>query len=157
MSGKEDDMKVIFIEDVPNVARAGEIKDVAAGYGRNYLIPRKLAAMAGPQSINEARAQMEKRVRERAETESEMKQLAAKINGKELVVTAKTGGNEKLYGSVTAEDIAAGLEKTFGVVVDKRKIELPESIRQVGSYDVNIRLGADIVPTVKVTVKDQET
>jgi large subunit ribosomal protein L9 len=157
MCGKEGDMKVIFIEDVPNVARAGDIKDVADGYGRNFLIPRKLASAAGSQSINEARAQMEKRVRQRAQTESEMKQLAAEIDGKELVVTAKTGGKEKLYGSVTAEDIAAGLEKTFGIVVDKRKIEIPESIRQVGSYDVPIRLGADIVPTLKVTVKEQET
>jgi large subunit ribosomal protein L9 len=150
-------MKVIFIEDVPNVARAGDIKDVADGYGRNYLIPRGLASPAGPQSINEARAQMEKRVRQRAATESEMKQLADEIDGKELIVMAKTGGKEKLYGSVTPEDIAAGLEQTFGVVVDKRKIELPESIRQVGSYDVAIRLGADIVPTLKVTVKEQET
>ncbi len=157
MCGKEDEMKVIFVEDVPNVARAGEIKDVADGYGRNFLIPRGLASMAGPRSINEARAQVEKRARRRAETESEMKQLAAEIEGKELILTAKTGGKEKLYGSVTAEDIAAGLEKTFGVVVDKRKIEVPESIRQVGSYEVTVRLAAEIMPTVKVTVKEQET
>jgi large subunit ribosomal protein L9 len=157
MCGKEDEMKVIFIEDVPNVARAGDIKDVADGYGRNFLIPRGLASPAGAQSVNEARAQMEKRVRQRAETESEMKLLAAEIDGKELVVTAKTGGKEKLYGSVTAEDIAAGLEKSFGVIVDKRKIELPESIRQVGSYDVVVRLSGDIAPTLKVTVKEQES
>ena len=150
-------MKVIFIEDVPNVARAGEIKDVSDGYGRNFLIPKKLAAVATTQSIEAAKKQMEKRARQRAETESEMRQLAAEIDGKEVVVTAKTGGREKLYGSVTSEDIAIALENTFAVLVDKRKIEIPDPIRQVGTHEVTIRLSTDITPTIKVTVKEQET
>ena len=150
-------MKVIFLEDVTNVARAGEIKDVTDGYGRNYLIPRKLAAIATTKSLANAKAQMEKRVREQAKTETEMKQLAEQLEGKEISVTAKTGGKEKLYGSVTPEDIAAGLQKAFGVIVDKRKIETGESIRQVGTYDVVIRLSSDIAPTIKVTVKEEET
>ena len=103
-------MKVIFIEDVPNVGRAGEIRDVADGYGRNYLIPKKLAAIASESAIGDARAQMEKRVREKAKTESELRQLAAQIDGKEVVVMAKTGGKDKLYGSVTSEDIAFALQ-----------------------------------------------
>lgn len=150
-------MKVIFIEDVPNVAKAGDIKDVADGYGKNFLIPKGLAAAATAQSINEAKKQMEKRARRRAETEAEMRQLAAEIDGKEVVVKAKTGGKEKLYGSVTSEDISAALEKSFAVIVDKRKIEIADPIRQVGTYDVAIRLGTDIVPMIKVTVKEQET
>ena len=150
-------MKVIFIEDVPNVAQAGDIKDVADGYGRNYLIPRKLAAVATARSIDDARAQGERRIRERAKTDSELKQLAAQLEGKEVVVTAKTGGKEKLYGSVTAEDIASRLHDTFGITVDKRKIEIAESIRQVGSYQVVLRLGTDIAATINLTVKEQET
>ena len=150
-------MKVIFIEDVPNVAKAGDIKDVADGYGKNFLIPKGLAAAATSQSINEAKKQMEKRAKRRAETEAELRQLAADIDGKEVVVMAKTGGKEKLYGSVTSEDISAGLEKSFAVIVDKRKIEIADPIRQVGTYDVAIRLATDIVPTIKVTVKEQET
>ena len=150
-------MKVIFIEDVPNIAKAGDIKDVTDGYGRNFLIPKKLAALATARSINEARAQMERKVRENAKTEVELKELAVQLEGKEVVVTAKTGGKEKLYGSVTAEDIASGLKETFGVVLDKRKIELPESIRQVGTYQVVLRLGTDIAATITVTVKEQET
>ena len=150
-------MKVIFIEDVPNVGRAGEIRDVADGYGRNYLIPKKLAAIASESAIGDARAQMEKRVREKAKTESELRQLAAQIDGKEVVVMAKTGGKDKLYGSVTSEDIAFALLEALDVTVDKRKIEMPESIRQVGSYDVTIRLGTDIAPSIKVTVKQQES
>jgi len=150
-------MKVIFIEDVPNVAKAGDIKDVADGYGKNFLIPKGLAAAATSQSINEAKKQMEKRAKRRAETEAELRQLAADIDGKEVVVMAKTGGKEKLYGSVTSEDISAGLEKSFAVIVDKRKIEIADPIRQVGTYDVAIRLATDIVPTIKGTVKEQET
>jgi large subunit ribosomal protein L9 len=145
-------MKVIFIEDVPNVAKAGEIKDVTDGYGRNFLIPRKLAAIATTRAIADAKAEMEKRVHERARTENEMKQLAEEINGKEVIVAAKTGGKEKLYGSVTAEDIATELQQTLGVVVDKRKIEIGESIRQVGTYDVVVRLAAEIAPIIKVIV-----
>ena len=150
-------MKVIFIEDVPNVARAGDIKDVADGYGRNFLIPKKFATVATSSSIEEAKKQMEKRARQRAETEAEMKQVAAEIGGKEVIVTAKTGGREKLYGSVTSEDIAAAIKKTFSIVVDKRKIEISDAIRQVGTYDVAIRLSSEIVPSIKVTVKEQET
>jgi large subunit ribosomal protein L9 len=150
-------MKVIFIEDVPNVGRAGEIRDVADGYGRNYLIPKKLAAIASESAIGDARAQMEKRVREKAKTESELRQLAAQIDGKEVVVMAKTGGKDKLYGSVTSEDIAFALLEALDVTVDKRKIEMSESIRQVGSYDVTIRLGTDIAPSIKVIVKQQES
>jgi len=149
-------MKVIFIEDVPNVAKAGDIKDVADGYGRNYLIRHKLAAIATAATINGAKAQMEKRIRERAKTESEFKELAAQLEGKEVVLTAKTGGKEKLYGSITAEDIASGLQSSFGVVVDKRKIEIPESIRQVGTFPVVLRLTAEITANINVTVKEEE-
>ena len=148
-------MKVIFVEDVPNVGRAGEIKDVADGYGRNFLIPKKLAAIATPKTMNEAKAHLEKRARLRAQTEAEMKELATMLEGTEVVITAKTGGKEKLYGSVTAEDIAAALEKNLGAVVDKRKIEIPESIREIGSYDVVLRLATEITATVKVTVKEE--
>jgi large subunit ribosomal protein L9 len=149
-------MRVIFIEDVPRVAKAGDIKDVADGYARHFLIPRKIAAPATARSMDDAKAQMEKRARERARTEAEMKSLAEQIEGKGIVITARTGGKEKLYGSVTAEDIASGIENDLGAVVDKRKIELAESIRQVGTYDVVVRLAADISATLKVTVKGQE-
>jgi large subunit ribosomal protein L9 len=150
-------MKVIFIEDVTNVAKAGDIKEVADGYARNFLIPKKMAAIATTRSIVDAKSQMEKRIRERAKTESEFKELAARLEGKEIVLTAKTGGKEKLYGSITAEDIATGLQSAFGVVVDKRKIEIPESIRQVGTFPVVLRLATDIAANINVTVKEQET
>lgn len=150
-------MRVIFIEDVPRVGKAGDIREVADGYASHYLIPKGLAAAATARSMSDAKAQVEKRARERAETEAEMKALAAQLEGTELVLEAKTGGKEKLYGSVTAEDISARLGRDLAVIVDKRKIELGESIRQLGTYDVVVRFTADIMATIKVTVKAQES
>ena len=149
-------MKVIFLEDVPKVAKAGDIKEVADGYGRNFLIPRKLAVQATPAAVSSWKTQLGKSVRTQAETEPELQELAGKLDGQEVVLSALTGGKERLYGSVTAADIAVELERTTGFVVDKRKIELPESIRQVGSYEVVIRLGKDITPKIKVTVTEKE-
>ena len=149
-------MKVVFLEDVPKVAKAGDTKEVADGYGRNFLIPRKLAVQATPAAVSSWKTQLERRVHTQAETETELQELAGKLDGKEVVLSALTGGKERLYGSVTTADIAAELERTTGLVVDKRKIELPESIRQVGSYEVVIRLGKDITPRIKVTVTEKE-
>ena len=145
-------MKVVFLEDVPNAGRAGEIKDVADGYGRNFLIPRKLALLASSDVINTVEAQLAGRVRSLAQTEAEMLELANSLEGQEVVLEARTGGGERLYGAITAADIADRLESIIGVAVDKRKIELDEPIRQVGSYEVAIRLAKDIVPKINVTV-----
>jgi len=150
-------MKVIFLQDVPNVARAGEIKEVANGYGRNYLIPRKLALMATSKSIKALSAKIEVQARSQTQTEDELVEMANSLDGREIFVEARSGGKEQLYGSVTAADIAAELENATGLAVDKRKIELEESIRQIGSYEVNIRLAKDIVPKITVTVTEKST
>jgi large subunit ribosomal protein L9 len=150
-------MKVIFLEDVPNVGNAGQIKEVADGYGRNYLIPRKLAAPARPQDIKNVEAQIKARARQAARTEVEMKALAEILEGKEITLKARAGAQERLYGSITAADISAGLETGLKATVDKRKIELAEPIHQLGTYDVPIRLGKDILATVKVTVISDES
>ncbi|MFC1927998.1 50S ribosomal protein L9 [Chloroflexota bacterium] len=148
-------MKVIFLQDVPPVARAGEIKEVADGYGRNFLIPRKLALLAGSQAMNTVGVQLKMRARSQAKTEAELLELSNNLNGREIFVAARTGAKDRLYGSITTADIAAELESTTGFTVDKRKIELDEPIRQVGSYDVAIRLAKDIVPKIKVTVTEK--
>ncbi len=150
-------MKVIFTEDVPNVARAGDMKDVADGYARNYLIPRKLAILASPGAISAMAVKIEARVHSDAKTEGEMIELAKNIDGREIFIEAKSGGKEKLYGSVTATDIAEELEKATGMAVDKKKIKLPESIHQLGTYDVEIKLAKDIEPKIKVTITEKET
>ena len=148
-------MKVIFLQDVSNVGRAGEVKDVSDGYGRNFLIPRKLAILAKSGAIKTAEAQLVSRARIQAQTEAELGDIATHLDGVEVILTARAGTKDRLYGSITAADIAAELESSTGLVIDKRKIELDEPIRQVGSYEVPIRLGKDIVPKIKVTVSDE--
>ncbi|MDP3879006.1 MAG: 50S ribosomal protein L9 [Dehalococcoidales bacterium] len=150
-------MKVVFLQDVPGAARAGQVKEVADGYGRNFLIPRKLALLASAQAVKVAEEQFARRVRTQAQTEAELVELASQLDGKEINLQARAGSHDRLYGSITAADISAELEKATGVVVDKRKIELDESIHQVGSYEVAIRLGKDIVPRIKVTVSGESS
>ena len=149
-------MKVVFMEDVPNVGKAGQIKDVADGYGKNFLIPHKLAMPARAGDIKNVEAQIKARARIAAKSEAEMKALASELEGKEIIIKAKVGQQERLYGSITSADIAVGLESSLHAVVDKRKIELAEPIRQTGSYEVSIKLGKDIVTKIKVTVAAEE-
>jgi large subunit ribosomal protein L9 len=149
-------MKVIFLQDVPRVAKAGDIKEVASGYGRNFLIPQKLAMLAGPQAILLAEAQRRARVRQQAESEAEFQELARELDGREVTIQARVGARDHLYGSITNADIAAELESSVGLVVDKRKIELAEPIRELGSYEVAVKLAKEIVPKIRVTVIAQE-
>ena len=149
-------MKVVFLEDVPNVAEAGEMKEVADGYGRNFLIPRKLAVLADARAAGILEAQLKKRARLQAETEAEMRELAGQLEGKEVIIKARSGAKGQLYGSITNADIADELEKSAGLVVDKKKIELTEPVRKVGSYDIDIRLSGNIIPKIKLTIVEEE-
>ncbi len=148
-------MKVVFLQDVPNVARAGEIKEVANGYGRNFLIPRKLALLAKSEAINTVETQLKLKAHSQTQTEAGLVEVASQLDGREVILEARSGVKGRLYGSITAADIAAELESITGLAIDKRKIELDESIRQAGSYEVNIRLAKDIVPKIKVTVTEK--
>ncbi len=145
-------MKVIFLKDVPNVASAGEIKEVASGYGRNFLIPQKLALLVNPQAINLMATQRRVKARQQAESEAEFLELAQELDGRKITLEARVGDQDHLYGSITNADIAAELQDSAGLVVDKRKIELAEPIRQLGSYEIVIKLAKDIVPKIRVTV-----
>ncbi len=149
-------MKVVFLEDVPDVAETGEIKEVAAGYARNFLIPKKLAIMADARATHIVEVQLKKKARLQAETEAEMRELAKQLEGQKIALKARAGAKERLYGSITNADIAEELSKSAGLVVDKRKIELDEPIREVGSYEIAIRLTKDIIPKIKLTVKEEE-
>jgi len=148
-------MKVVFLQDVPNVGRAGQIKEVADGYGRNFLIPRKLALLARPEAIHGMEVRLAVKTRHEAQTEAELRELADQLNGREFTIVARTGGKDKLYGSITAADIADEIERATGLVVDKRKIELEGTIRQVGRYEVPIRFAKDIEPQITVVVAEQ--
>ncbi len=149
-------MKVVFIEDVPNVAEVGEIKDVADGYGRNYLIPRKLAVLADARATQIVETRKKRKARIEAETEAEMRELAKQLEGLDIVIKAKAGTKDRLYGSITNADIAEEVNKSAGLEIDKRKIELEKPIHEIGSYDIPIRLTKDIIPRVKLSVIEEE-
>jgi large subunit ribosomal protein L9 len=144
-------MQVILLEDLKGVGAKGATVNVKPGYGRNYLLPRKLAIHAGTKAANlyqelerQKQVQLEKlSVEARAE--------AARLNGVEVNIPAQANDEDTLFGSVTNGDVADALAKA-GHVVDKRKIELEDHIKQLGKYDVPVRILGDITATVRVWV-----
>lgn len=149
-------MKVVLTQDVPKLGRRGTVVEVADGYGRNYLLPRGLAVPAEAGILEDlakrekAQAAKEKRLEERARA------VAAGLEGRELVIKARAGEAGKLFGAVTAKEIAEGLARHFQVQVDKRKVELPGPIKALGSYPVTIRLHPQISATITVKVTGEE-
>ena len=146
-------MKVLLLQDVYNLGQAGEVKTVADGYGRNYLLPMGLATLATPAALKRAerikQAALEKRAREKADADA----LAQLISNATLTFHARAGEKGKLYGSITASQIAQALAQKMGLeAFDKRKVALREPIREVGTYSVPIRLSADVTPSVTVVV-----
>ena len=148
-------MKVLLIKDVYNLGRAGEIKKVANGYGRNFLIPQKYAVMATPgalKQVEKIQAAAEKR---RIALNEEMAGLAEKIAGVELYFTAKVGETGRLYGSITQQMIADAIAEKTGIEIDRHWIE-SQPLRDAGVHEVKIRLTFDLVPEVKVTIESEE-
>ncbi|GAB4443929.1 MAG: 50S ribosomal protein L9 [Chloroflexi bacterium OHK40] len=145
-------MKVLLVQDVEHLGRAGEIKDVSGGFGRNYLIPKGYAVFATSGQIKQAEQRLaaERKRAEAARKDAEA--LAARINGKTITFTVKVGEQERLYGSVTSADIAEQIAAQLKVEVDRRKIELDEPIKRTGSYPVTVRLVAGVAPVVTVVV-----
>ena len=145
-------MKIIFIEDVPNVAEVGEVKEVADGYGRNFLLPHKLAVLANSQASHIVEAKLKAKAQREAQLADEMSKVAKQLEGKEITLKARVGDKDRLYGSITSADIAGELSKATGIEIDKRKVELDEPIRELGSYEIVVKLFRDITPKVKLTV-----
>src|SRR5687768_7901712 len=146
-------MKVILSKDVQGTGKAGEVKDVADGYARNYLIPRKLAIPAtggALKNVEQKKASEQKKV---AAEEATARALADRLTNAPVVVTAKVGDQGRLYGSITSGDIADQLSAQLRQPIDKRKIELEEPIRQLGTFEVTIRLHRAVTATVKVDVQ----
>ncbi len=144
-------MKVILQEDVSNLGAAGEVVDVADGYGRNFLLPRRLAVLADAR--NTARLEHQRRIllTQQARALADAKALAAKIGSTSVSIKRQTGGEDKIFGSVTNQDIAEALAGV-GVTVDRRSIVLADPIRNIGVFQVPVKLIKDVESTVKVYV-----
>ncbi len=146
-------MRVVFLENVPSVARAGEIKEVKDGYGRNYLIPRHLATPATGVVLKQMEVQRASEARRTAKLEAEADSLAKALDGITVTITAKVGGQGRLYGSVTNAHVAAELAKATGKAIDRRRVLLHDPIRSLGSYPVEIHLTSSLSATINVVVQ----
>ena len=149
-------MKIVLTQEVSGLGKAGEIKEVSDGYGRNYLIPNNLAVLAHPGVVRQAeewRRAEEKRTRHQVAAAQELAQEMAQLT---LTFKAKAGEQDKLYGSITSGDIAEELEKQIGQEIDRRKGLLDEPIKQLGSHQVSIKLAAEVTGQVTVLIEREE-
>ncbi len=150
-------MKIVFLQDVANVARAGDVKEVKNGYARNYLIPMDLAAPATHNELqrveNLKKAAEEKRLKET----KEWRDLAESLEGTSITVRMRAGDTGQLYGSVTNSIIAEELSKATERPMDRRRIVLQEPLRQLGTYEIPVRLHEDISATISVVVEAEES
>ena len=147
-------MKVILKQDVKNIGKKDEIHEVSDGYARNFLFPRGLAAVADAGAMNVARTKSEAKAHHEAEARAEAEALAAKVKDKVVTVKVKGGASGKLYGKVTAKDVAEALSKLIGAEIDKKKVDLPSGIKEFGSYDAAVKLYAGVSAGFKVKVEE---
>ena len=144
--------QAILLQDVDKLGRKGDVVNVAAGYMRNFLEPRKLALAAGDGMVAQVQRQEEMRRRHEAQSEEQARDIAHTLNRTVLTIKARAGVEDRLYGSVTSSDIADAIWKARRLRVDRRKVELDEPIKALGSYKVAITVFNDVRATVKVMV-----
>lgn len=145
-------MRVMLTKDVENVGRAGDVKEVADGYGRNFLLRRKLAVPAGKGVEAEAKRLRDAAVRRETKDKAEAQALADQIGNKTVVVRLKVGAEDKAFGSITNQDIATALKAQHRVEIDRHKIDLKEPIKTLGEHQVALRLYRDVDAHVNVIV-----
>jgi len=149
-------MEVILKEDIDKLGHRGDVVKVADGYGRNYLLPKKLAMEANAANKAVIEQMKSSAVRRSAKEKAEAEALVVQLNALALVFERKVGENDHLFGSVTSADIAHQLEQN-GFTIDRRKVQLEEPLKQVGEFHVPIKLHRDVTAHVPVTVKGEET
>ncbi|WP_342513859.1 50S ribosomal protein L9 [Sporosarcina sp. FSL K6-1522] len=148
-------MKVIFLQDVKGKGKKGEVKDVAVGYAQNFLLKNKLAIEATPANLSALDGQEKRTQKDAAEELAAAKQLKEKIDTITVELKAKSGEGGRLFGSITTKQIADALNKSEGIKVDRRKMDLPDAIRALGYTNVPVKLHPDVVATFKVHVVEE--
>ena len=145
-------MKVVLLQDVKSIGKKGELVNVSDGYARNFLLPRKLAKEATAQAMNElTNAEAAREYTIKTETENAQKNAGA-LSGKTLKIYAKPGQAGRIFGSVTAKEIAEEIKKQFGIEVDKRKVVLPMDIKAFGTYNFDVKFYGGITASMSVAV-----
>ena len=149
-------MKVVLLEDLPGKGKAGEIKEVSKGYARNFLLPRGLALLATPAVIKQVESRLEQDKIEESIDRDKLVELAQQIEGKEIRFQARMGAGERLFGSITAADVAEKLSQAIGSVIDKKKIDIEKSLRKTGIHQVAVKLASDLNPQITVVIEEEQ-
>ena len=148
-------MKIILLQDVEGLGKAGDLKEVANGYARNYLVPRRLAAAATPGLIANRAQRIAAEQRRVEKLVEQNRQQAERLNTVTLTFRARVGTQGRLYGSITSQDIASALREVENIVVDRRSIELTDPIRSPGTFTVPVRIASGLEPKITVNVVDE--
>ena len=148
-------MKVIFLEDVKGKGSKGEVKQVSVGYAQNYLLKNNLAIEATPGNLSKLKGQQKRVEKNAAEELEEAVKLKEQIEKVTVEMTAKSGEDGRLFGSITSKQIADELNKKEGIKVDRRRMELPEAIRALGYTNIPIRIHLEVTATLKVHVIEE--
>lgn len=149
-------MKVILLEDVKGTGKKGELVNVADGYAKNCLLPQKKAKIADNKALNELKNAKEAEAFRKAEDEKACRENAALINNNTVVLHAKAGNNGRIFGTITAKEIAEEIKNTYNVEVDKRKITIDTKIEAFGTYNVEVKFMSNVTAKVKVQIKELE-
>lgn len=149
-------MKVVLLKDIPEKGKAGEVKEVARGYAKNFLLPQGLALVATPSAIKTAELRIQKEGVQEAIDQARLAELSTQMDGTEIHLQARIGTGDRLFGSITAADIAEELTRVINYPVDKRKVDIDNPIRQAGSHEVIIKLAKDLEPKITVVIEQEK-
>ncbi len=147
-------MEVILLEDVKSLGKKGELVNVSDGYARNFLLKKNMGVEATAQNKNNLKLQKQHEAKTAQEKLDKAKELAKELNGKTVTVSIKTGSGGRSFGSVSTKEIAAALKDQLGVDVDKKKMSLDAPIKSPGTYNVAIKIHANVTASLKVSVKE---
>lgn len=147
-------MKVVLLEDVRGQGKKGDVVNVSDGYARNFLFPKHLAAVADQKAMNEIKSQEASRLHKIEMEKQQARQTAAALEGIAVKISQQAGADGRLYGSVTAKDIAEALLSQHGIAVDKRKLQIGDALKTFGSHVVEIKLYPEITGKVNVVISD---
>lgn len=149
-------MKVILLKDVKDQGKKGQMLEVADGYARNFLIPRKLAVAANDDNLNALKLQEKAKQRQEAKERSEALETAEKLKSSMVMLHAKSGGAGKLFGSVTSKEISDALKEQFDIDIGKNKIVQEEPIKHFGTFEIKCKLGHEVNGTIMLTVCEEK-
>ena len=143
-------MKVILLDNIKGVGKKDEIINASDGYARNFLLPKKLAVEANPENMSKLKAKEDSNQYKKSVEKEEAQKIAERLKGILLKIPVKSGENGKIFGSITSKEIADNLKEQYGIDVDKKKIDLKEPIKSLGSFNVNIKLFEGVLGNLKI-------